>query len=53
MEEIRNGKCFTDHNAFLMKVEIPQYAQHRKVGDHNAFLMKVEIPQYAQHRKVG
>ena len=30
--KLKHGKCFTDHNAFLMKVEIPQYPQHKKVG---------------------
>ena len=25
--KLKHGKCFTDHNAFLMKLEIPQYAQ--------------------------
>ena len=30
--ELKHGKCFTDHNAFLMKLDIPQYAQRKKIG---------------------
>ena len=30
--KIKHGKCSTDHNAFLMKLEMPQYAQHKEVG---------------------
>ena len=30
--KLKHGRCFTDHNAFLMKLEIPQYAQLIKVG---------------------
>ena len=30
--KLKHGKCFTDHNAFLMKLEIRQYAQLKKVG---------------------
>ena len=30
--KLKHGKCFTDHNAFLMKLEFPQYAQLKKVG---------------------
>ena len=29
---MKHGKCLTDHDAFLMKLEIPQYAHHKKVG---------------------
>ena len=29
---LKHGKCSTDHNAFLMKLKIPQYAQHKKLG---------------------
>ena len=30
--KLKHEKCFTDHNAFFMKLEIPQYAQLKKVG---------------------
>ena len=30
--KLKHGKCFTDYNAFLMKLEIPQYAKLKKVG---------------------
>ena len=36
--KLKHGKCFTDHNTFLMKLEIPQYTQHKKVGPRETLM---------------